>query len=105
LEFKETYLSTSDSGSDKSSRHKRTKARKPSKDTSSKSKSKSTTKEAIVHLLKTQEKQAKQFAQLVKRLTPPSSENDSDDSYSSNEDDDHVFTMVETPARHRRSSK
>jgi hypothetical protein len=104
-EFKETYLSTSDSSSGKSSRRKRTKARKPPKETSSKSKSKSSTKEAIVHLLKTQEKHAKQFAQLVKRLTPPSSKNNSDGSYLSDEDDDHVFTMIETPARNRRSSK
>jgi hypothetical protein len=94
LEFKETYLSHSESGSNKSSRRGCTKACKPSKeDTPSKSKSKSTTKEAIVHLLKAQEKQAKQFAQLVKRLTPPSSKNDSNGSSLFNEDDDHVFHL------------
>jgi hypothetical protein len=49
---------------------------------------------------KAQEKQAKQFAQLVKRLTHPSSENDSNGNYY----DDHIFTMVK-PARNRRPSK
>jgi hypothetical protein len=116
-EFKETYLSTSDSDASKPS--KRTTSRTASKDKDKQSKSKhssktpdSDTKKAIVHLMKAQEqqakaqeKQAKQFAQLVKRLTPPSSENDSDNNYSSDEDNNLVFTMVEPTARNRRRSK